>query len=163
MKYICAMTALALLLCFAGCGQPQDNDGPAFYYLLQEPSYDNGSIIAPEQRSSLDQGSSLEYLLAHYLNGPESDHLSSPFPKGTAIDDMTWDGNILQLSMNGVFSALSGIDLTKASACLAMTVFSGTDAELVRLTYTDSLTGTNKCMELSRDSLVLQDTLTPAS
>lgn len=162
MRYLTiVLIVLSLLLCFPGCQSPQDN-GPAFYYLNAESGYgSSGSIIGSENRSSADVDGNLRYMLALYLNGPIDDGLRSPFPNGTAIVSLESSGDTLYLTMSSPFAKLSGTELTKACACIALTVFGNTDAQSVVIHAKDAESGTTRTMELSRDSLVLQDSLSP--
>lgn len=163
MKHICLILAVFLLISlFSGCSQPTSADAPTFYYLKAEPEYgSNGSVFGSESRHNIDGNTQLRYLLALYFNGPIDNALQSPFPKGSAILLQWTEDTCLHLTMNGAFAKLSGIELIKACACIALTVFSNSDAETTIIHYTEAATGISRNLEFTRDSLVLQDGLLP--
>lgn len=163
MKYIHLILAAAVLISLLpGCSGTPAADVPTFYYLLEQPQYgSDGSIIGSESRLNADDNTQLRYLLALYLSGPIDQRLRSPFPKGTAFLDLRFEGDCLHLTMNGAFSILNSIDITKACACIALTMFDCCDAQNLVIYYTETASGLSKSLEFSRDSLMLQDTLAP--
>ena len=123
-----------------------------FYYPRAEIQYgfDNGLIVA-EDRNIEGADRSLEFLLKLYLEGPISQELRSPFPKGTALEDLSRDENIIILTLSDPFAELENMDYMIACACVSSTCFSLTDAYSVTI-----VAGQNE-MTLTRDSLALTD------
>ena len=156
MKYIrLILVAAVLLSVLAGCSESPASDAPTFYYLLAQPEFgSDGSIIGSESRPSAEGNNQLRYLLALYLSGPIDQRLRSPFPKGTAFLDLRFEGDCLHLTMNGAFSILNSIDITKACACIALTMFDCCDAQNLVIYYTETASGLSKSLEFSRDFFV---------
>ena len=163
MKYACLI--LAVLMIFSmllGCSGPSAGDVPTFYYLNAEPEYGSeGSVFGSESRDNAGDNPQLAYLLALYFSGPVDNTLRSPFPNGSAVLLKRTDDASLHLTMNGAFAKLSGIDLTKACACIALTVFSNSEVQTTIIHYTEAATGISKNLEFSRNSLMLQDAVLP--
>lgn len=151
---------LAAIICLSGCLTSKSDGSPTFYYLHKEPTYTE-SIIGSEPRLSVEADSDLGYLLALYLSGPISNDLYSPFPKGAAIDSLDRNGETLEITMNSVFGKMTGITLTKACACLALTVFENSEVQVVFIHAVDPESGSAKDIQLTRDSFLLYDDLTP--
>lgn len=163
MKYIrLILVAAVLISVLAGCSESPASDAPTFYYLLAQPEFgSDGSIIGSESRPSAEGNNQLRYLLALYLSGPIDESLRSPVPNSTAIMDLHFEGISLHLTMNGAFSTLSSVDITKACACIALTVFDCSNAQSIVIHYTETASGVTKALEFSRDSLLLHDSLMP--
>lgn len=163
MKKLIAMLVVLCLLpaVLSGCAEDRTDDAPALYYLYKEPTFGpTGTIFGTEPLLSEGGEDDLIYLLTLYLSGPLSEELRSPFPPETQIEDVHQNGSILYLTMTGSFSQLSSTELTKASACTALTLFENTDARLLYLTVTDPDADMVRTLELTRDSLVLLDNCT---
>lgn len=151
---------LAALLTLAGCETRKvDLEGvPTFYYLRGEITYGSqNSVIDSEQLLTAGGSSDLDYLLALYFAGPTDDRLRSPYPIGTEVLNFERSGTDFLLTMNSAFAKLEGIALTKACACLAITVFGIVDVESVTIQAEDDRGDVTQTIQLNRDSLVLQD------
>ncbi len=129
-RILCLLIALCIAAELTGCAkQDAAFEKPvSFYYLCvntdvtaQEiPHGSDTSIIAPEAREGAGfEG--LEELLALYFRGPQDQALYSPFPRGTAVTQITLDRGTVKLTLTKSFSSLTGIDLTLACACIIRT------------------------------------------
>lgn len=162
MKRMAAILLLILLL-LSVCGCKRSPDTAqfqvSFYYLRSVLTYGQAdSVIAPEVLDGIDRESSLNYLMALYLNGPTDNRLYSPFPKDLEIQSIQRDGSTLTITVNDSLAKLKGMKLTKACACLALTCLDLTDAETVSIQAATELLNNQKSIDLTRDSLVLLDT-----
>lgn len=165
MKRICPVI-LSFLLLFFLCGCKKQAATPqsqvTFYYLRSEITYGEAdSVIAPEGQDNIDRNSSLNYLLALYLNGPANGHLYSPFPTDLEIQSIQRSGKTLTVTVSDSLAKLKGLKLTKACACLALTCLDLTDAETITIQAATELLNNQKSIDLTRDSLVLLDTTEP--
>lgn len=68
------------------------------------------------------------------LSGPESELLASPFPEGVSVQRVTLSEGVLYLDFSEQYGALSGIDLTVANCCLALTFCQVEGVDAVRVT-----------------------------
>ena len=127
------LLVLCLLLGCAACTQPAENSC-TFYYLRTPENIrygDTDALVAPVFREIAND--ELEYLLQLYLDGPQDEHYVSPIPKGTKILRTLWEGDTLILELSAEFSALDGIQLTLAGACLAATCHALADSETIQV------------------------------
>ena len=155
-KLISFLLCFCLLLLCSACIPEEDSaEGSLrFFYLHSELTYGNAdSVIAAEEYTPAAEPPDLDALLEQYLSGPAREDLRSPFPVGCAVAAYQFSDGVLTLRMNDAYSSLSGVSLTQACSCLAMTVFALTDA------HTASIQAENgsPIMDLTRDSLILQD------
>jgi len=150
-KGICLLLSLLLLAGTCGCSQTDDI---RFYYPRSEVQYGiPDGVIASETRDMSRDDFDLTYLLKLYLEGPISQELYSPFPRGTALESLSYAGGQLFVVLNESFATLENLDYLIACACIASTCFDLTDAETVTVkTMHTSIT-------LTPESLVLEDTV----
>ena len=153
-KTICLVLAL-LLLSTCGCKNKEDVH---FFYPRTEIRYDVADgVITSEPRDIGADDIDLTYTLKLYLEGPISQDLRSPFPRGTSLESLSYAGGQLFLVLSEPFAALENLDYMIASACLASTCFDLTDAETVTIkTKYTSIT-------LTRENLVLEDMVAASS
>lgn len=159
----CLIMILLLLVFLTACTSRTANPSGAvlFYYPRVEPTYGSeDSVIASEAQDELSRSSDLDYLLAHYLNGPTDDRLYSPFPDGLRIADLQLLNSELTVSFTTHLTELSDFELTKACASLALTCLDLTTAQRVTICTIDSDRKVQIIMTLTYDDLILMD-LTP--
>lgn len=153
MKKYFALLLTFLLLPMTGCAQKADMQ---FYYPCTEIQYGNtDGVISNEARTAPGHEEDLIYLMKLYLEGPLSQNLYSPFPKGTLLQSLTQEDSSIHIKLSGQLDTMSGLDYTIACACIASTCFDLTDAQAVTVS-TDQPDGPE--MTLNRDSVALYDT-----
>ena len=157
-KHIACFLAAFLLLSLCGCQEKSACISPVnFYYQAAEFSYDAaGTAISPEVREGKDH-TSLDDALREYLQGPESASLKSPFPGGLQLLAAEIDGVTLHLTLSDQLSQLSGLALTMACSCLALTALELAQAEQVTIQAESKLLDGEKIITMDRDSLALVD------
>lgn len=137
-----------------------DSQTASFYYLRSELTYGEAdSVIAAESHDTTGHDGDLKYLLLLYLTGPTDEALASPFPADTRLLECTRREDVLTLVLDDSFAQLTGMSLTKACVCLAMTCFDLTDVQAVSIRAQSALLENAKSIEITRDSLVLQNTV----
>lgn len=115
---------LALFLCACGA-EPAPGDTGADVYQVFFPvvSGEAGLPAVGSEPRSLPEGTSPEAALMRLLlEGPASPTLSSPFPAGVALLSSSLSGGALRLDVSEQYGGLSGIDLTLADYCIALTL-----------------------------------------
>ena len=80
----------------------------------------------------------VEALMDELLAGPEEPELSSPFPPGTRLLDWSLEEGELHLDLSQPYGALTGVDLTLADACLALTLTQLPQVETIYVTVEGS-------------------------
>lgn len=154
-KGICILLSLLLVIGICGCGQSQDI---RFFYPRAEILYGApDGVIASETRDLNRNDFDLTYLLKLYLEGPISQELYSPFPRGTGLESLSYAGGQLFLVLSEPFASQENLEYMIACACMASTCFALTDAETV------TIKTANTSITLTPESLVLEDTVSTTS
>ena len=130
--------SLALLLLCAACVPGTLKDGPAegeaaVWFLAQENG-EQGSALAREYRSLPNGEAGVETLLSLLLSGPESQELTSPFPRGTVVRSWRLEGNLVLVDLSESYGGLSGADLSLADGCMVLTLCQLPEVERIYLT-----------------------------
>ncbi|MDY3281460.1 GerMN domain-containing protein [Dysosmobacter sp.] len=98
------------------------------YYRLRDlEGAGGGDAVAPEPSevpmdTRLAPEESARLLLERLLAGPASENLVTPFPSGTALLDLTVAGTQAKADLSRAYSALSGVELSLADYCIALTL-----------------------------------------
>lgn len=117
----------ALLMLLSSCAVSKKDEGNCtLYYLYADlDAHRGGDAIGREDCTlelSSDTLTAAEVLLTRYLQGPENEGLKSPLPASLQMQGLTMRGTTLAVDVSEVYSILSGIDLTLADSCLALTL-----------------------------------------
>ena len=153
-KFLALLLVIAISLSLAACAS---SSAVTYYYVRNESEYLYGisdGVLVGESREAAGHVDDLRYLLILYLHGPVSDNLTSPFPAGTKLVELTREDDALTVQLTSMFTILEGTDLTLACACLARTCFALTDVETVTILAMGLETVS---MTLARDDLLLMD------
>ncbi len=125
MKQHVLALALAGMLSLCACGAPSVQDGALYsVYYRTELAQSGGAdaVCAVETRA---EGESAERiastLLRRMLEGTQEGGVS-PLPEGTQVLDVTIDGGVAVVNLSAEYTRLSGMDLTLADACIALTL-----------------------------------------
>ena len=136
----CLCLLLAVLICASACScsrkyvvAEEDMVNPAKFYYCTADTEDVGSysnelgFLRWEVRDLRLQSPAPEHILTQYLDGPKTEGLVSPFPKGLGVESVTLEQGLLTIEFNDVFYELRGAALTTAAACIVytMTQFEG--------------------------------------
>ena len=161
MKYALRLICILLTIVFLTACMPQPDSftAPAdFYYLAEEIGYHvPDGVIRAEIRETSHFGGDLVVLLNAYLEGPATLDLVSPFPQGAQISDVASSDEGLCITVNTSFTSLSGIDLSLAANCLAMTAREVSLEDTIILVPVEGPIGGKDRMVISTDSHTLAD------
>ena len=124
MKQHVLALALAGMLTLCACGAPSVQDGALYsvYYrteLAQSGGADAVCAWKPERKEKVQRIASA--LLRRMLEGTQEGGVS-PLPEGTQVLDVTIDGGVAVVNLSAEYTRLSGMDLTLADACIALTL-----------------------------------------
>ena len=148
-KCLSLILVLVLMLGLIGCKKQQTF---SFYYPRTEILYGvNDGVIAPEERKVEVSDPSLDFLLKLYLEGPVSQDLRTPFPKGTALTGLKFQEDSIYVLLSPSFNLLEDLNYVIACACIASTCFALTGANSVTVA-----TGQTE-MTLTREALYQSD------
>lgn len=163
MKRMGALFLLFSLLILWGCsGQPEAEQLQSpmkFYYKTLDENY--GTVPAAMESELREvYGHETDYLwvLTEYFQGPRTSELTAPFQKATTVVSADLQDTQLRLNVSAELSELSGVDLTLACACIAMTCLEFPGVESVSIRASGRRLGGQQELVLSRSSLLLEDT-----
>lgn len=148
------LTALLLLcaLVLGGCAfLPSAPEKVTFYYVRRDYAQDMSSPIAPELRDAAGLQGNLSHLLSVYLMGPSWDSLSGPFSVNVRLQELTRTGETLNVLLTDAAYLLSDSEYSLGCACVALTLFDATDANLV------VITSGSRTLSINRNQLIYQD------
>ena len=114
----------AALLAAGGCAHRESGSGKGQEYLIYYSALSNReseSAVAGEHRALSAGQETVPALMSLLLSQPESAGLTSPFPSGLRLLDWQLEEGRLHLDLSDHYYSFSGVDLTLADACLALT------------------------------------------
>lgn len=135
--------ALALTLCLlasaAGCAldrSPDDASDGTVYHVYYSALSDQQAQAAVdwEERTISRRAVEVSALMQALLAQPETAGLTSPFPDGVRLLSWEIQDGVLHLDLSEQFGGLTGVDLTLADACLALTFCQLDEVEAVYVT-----------------------------
>ena len=134
-RFLCNVLLLIWLLPLIACSNQDNIHVPVKYYYLRNEVLFNtqDGVICHEVRESKENESNFPQLLRDYLTGPLTNECRSPFPKDIALVSLRTDESMLIITLSDNFADLTGLDLTLACVCLAMTAIEITDAQSVSI------------------------------
>ena len=134
-RLILMLMILCIAFSCAACGG-QEESSCVFYYLRTDNTIRYGqtdALIAPLERELSVQEVPLNDLLQLYLDGPADETFRSPFPKGTYLLSTIFRDETLVIVLSREFSALDGIQLSLAGACLTATCHDLTGCQAIQV------------------------------
>ena len=150
---------IPLLLCvsilLSACSGPKTTGPDVFYY----PSSTHGQIdtfFVPESRE-LPKNAGLEELLDLYCAGPVTTGLAHSLPSNARVLSSSVEEGVLNLHFSRELSQISGVELTIAAGCLALTFLERCDAHTLVLTAEGALLNGETAFRLTLADLNLQD------
>lgn len=159
-RIFCLMIASILMLTVTACSDKETEIYmPAnFYYCTADIEYDSEhGVIASEVRETAEYYDDFIALINHYMQGPSSSTLVSPFSSGSGVVQISQNDSEIILIMNLQFAQLTGLNLSLACICLCKTVFSLTSAETITIRCRDSSLGGKSFINMKRDSILLKE------
>ncbi|MEG1657902.1 MAG: GerMN domain-containing protein [Oscillibacter sp.] len=139
---------MTLLLCavlllpgcvYAATAKPE-NDSYALYFqeadLTQAQGGDalRGETIYLPADAADSAADLAETLLQELLKGPLDETLKSPIPSGTSLLSVGVNSSRATVDLSGAYSTLSGVNLTMADYCIALTLTQLPDIHTVKIT-----------------------------
>lgn len=144
-KTALALSALVLLLSASGCAmaaqQAMNRENCyALYFQLRDLDDAGGEDAIRAESSGIskqdgrDSRQLAEAMLELLLDDPVDDALRSPFPAGTAIRSVTVQDGRAAVDLSMAYSSLSGVHLSMADYCVALTLTQLPDVRTVSIT-----------------------------
>ena len=132
------MLALCLL---AGCGAAQsgEGDGLRLYYPVPLEEHPGGDAISSvtvdwDTLPQEDRAAQAEAVLALLMGGCQEERFQSPVPSGTSLRSVEVKGGTAWVDFSGSYSQLSGMALTIADYCVALSLTQLEGVYAVRIT-----------------------------
>ena len=143
-RKLIVLTALALvLLALAGCGVVQkDQEGLRLYYAASLDTHRGGDAIdsvtiAWDELPQGDQVARAESVLALLMGMCQEKGFQSPIPAGTTLRSVTIIGGTACVDFSGSYGQLSGMALTIADYCVALSLTQLDGIYAVRITVNE--------------------------
>ncbi len=156
-RLLCLLLILSQLFPLLGCGKGHQ-DQATFYYERAEYQYGSAdAVLVPEARDITGHVGELRFLLSLYLTGPLDEKLTSPFPRGTRLEDLVLEDGSLRIYLSDIGSRVSQAQFSLACACLTLTCLELTSADQV------TIHSGSRSITMDRDSLVLDDNIIGAT
>ena len=120
MKKLLIAAPLLILLMLAACSfiGNSDEEQLQLYFLS---TADHGPAISSEVYPYSNIPSP-EQLISALISGPESEELSSPFPRGLSLRGVQLENGHLVVNFSEQYSGLSDVSLTLADYCVTLTL-----------------------------------------
>ena len=156
------LSVLLVLCCLilSCCGQKETQSQVHFYYCRNSVDYKNG-IISSEVRNEPVDHPEYKELFSAYLAGPHSKGLKSPYPSGTSLISVTVEDQTAHLVLNDKFAELTGIRLSVACTCLALTVKDVTGCATVEIRAQNALLDSQRTITVDTNAIALTDHVHP--
>jgi germination protein M len=167
-KLLCLLLCLALLPT-AGCAyvtaqETESADCYDLYFAVRDlNSADGGDAVAAE-KSNVEKDDDRNTqalataLLTQLFSGPSEESLISPFPAGTQLLSITLDGPRAVVDLTPSYSTLSGVSLTMADYCIALTLTQLSDIATVSVTVRGKNLVYRDSQNFSADDILLSST-----
>lgn len=129
----------ALLTLLSGCAKQQPETAEGAQYSLwfaaaDGVDWDASTVVAEEIRTWPAEPTAMELLLT-LLRGPTEEGLVSPFPTGASVrSTILGEDGVLLVDLTEQYGDLTGVDLTVADSCIALTLCQLPSVEAVRVT-----------------------------
>ncbi len=156
-RIISSLLVASFLLCLCGCDTSDNGETAKFYYVRN--TYDYGKVdgvMAAEERT-VTEFSTKEDVLRSYLDGPVDTGLSSPFPYGTQIADLYYEGETLYITLSAHIVTLSKAKQVLACACFARTAIELTGVTSVSFQTDSTDFARMEPIVIDRNSVLLYD------
>ena len=158
---ICILcVAIVFSLCSCKDNNVEIQEPVNFYYTNMDVSYNTSTgVICPEIRDAVYFDGNLFALMEEYIEGPATDQLSSPLPVGTQLIAVERINDIVYVTFNKSFAALSGIHLSTAGSCILMTLNDYADITQVNIKAESAQLDNKDVLIMTMSDIVLKDNL----
>ena len=151
-----------ILLLLSGCALLQTSGGGLtmeLYYQTSEAEFssETGALGYETRTLPWTQWPSFDELLNLYFEGPQDEHLISPFPEGMTCQSSSLDEGILTVILSDEFDTLTGIHKSVASACITSTLLQFTNVTGVCVETEKSADSNAETVVLTESDFVLRD------
>ena len=152
-RMVCYLLLLCLLL--TGCNSVGEwiKEPVTFYYVRENYQKEMTQVIAPEIREASGHREDLSYLLALYSMGPSQEDLQMVLPRYTTILPTERTQHSVELTLSDNTEAMTDVDFTLSSACLAMTCMELIDVQQVTVVSGD------RSITIRKDNLLLYSSI----
>lgn len=159
-KKLAAFAAILALLLAIGCQQKTDQEtmvSPVRFYYKTADAAEFTGATGYELREIAGHEEDYTWILDQYFLGPQSEGLTAPFQRTTALLSAELSGTQLRLTVTESLAELTGMDLTLACACITLTCLELPNVESVSIAARGSTLDGKHEMVLTRDDLLLED------
>lgn len=159
-RVLLVLLILSNTLCLCSCKMDSEKfeDPISFYYLTDPVSFEpNAGIFLPERTEAIIFHGNTAEILNRYFSGPVAQGLASPFPAGLSVVTLTRDNVKIMLTLNDAIASLTGLDLSIACTCVALTLIEYTQCQEVEIKAENMLLDGKASITISKENLYLLD------
>lgn len=160
-RMIVLLLCILLLASLCACRNKNADikDPVSFYYCRQEVIYHvSDAVICAQIRDGADFNGDPEQMLHSYLDGPHANGYVAPFPADTKLISFQIANNNAYVILSDEFSKLTGIKLTTACSCIALTLCEYSNVDSVHISAeTQQLDYKNEIVIKASDIVLLDN------
>ena len=119
---LCCALALTLTACAVSRERENPPEGSTGVYFAVSEERTGGPAVKCEYHVLSGEEPAVEELMRLLLAGPVEPGLTSPFPPGVSLRSWRQEEGRLTLDLSEQYGGLSGVDLTVADYCIALTL-----------------------------------------
>ena len=121
MKKLTALVLILALLLLPGCGEDGERTAIQIYRVVAPYYQVSGELVRSEEVLATAGVSLVNTAIAAFNAMPSDPELVSPLPYGAKVLGYELRDGVLVLEVNKTYGALTGLDLTLANCCAALT------------------------------------------
>lgn len=155
---VCIILTITTLFCLIGCSNREaPMEKPAmYYYCTDAASYKSSRKTIDFETRETVAHNDLQSLLNDYLEGPLTDALVNPFPDGSSVESLQFDGAEALVTLNSKFSRLVGKELILACSCFSLTLFGLADCQSISFQVNDATLDGSDRITMHRNDIILE-------
>ena len=161
-KIAVVFLCMSVILSLCACSQRESKiaEPVNFYYCKEEIVYHSASgVIEAEMHEGADFQNDAERMLRAYLQGPHANDNVLLLPDQTNLISLQIVNDRAYVKFTDMYSQLSGIKLTTACSCIAMTLHDYTGVKEVFFSTENELLDNKENFVIRVEDLVWQDVM----
>ena len=161
-KVISLLLGILIVLSFCACNSSNENfqEPINFYYCTEEITYNTKhGVVKPEIREGIIYSNNVQMMLRAYLEGPIDSSYVSYIPSEAKLVSFQRNNTEAFVTFSEEFAELTGIKLTTACSCVAMTISEYCGVDVLYIRAENSQLDNKDAIKISIADIVLMDEL----
>ncbi len=152
---LCCALALTLTACAVSRERENPPEGSTGVYFAVSEERTGGPAVKCEYHVLSGEEPAVEELMRLLLAGPAEPGLTSPFPPGVSLRSWRQEEGRLTLDLSEQYGGLSGVDLTVADYCIALTLCQIPEVDSVSITVEGEELAFRHMQQLTAEDVIL--------